>query len=65
MRLDGRKDFQAIKSALSDLHVELKAHVLPHYRGMIKDTKRTHEHIHTMLMATKRSRVVAMRDSHP
>ena len=43
MRLDGRKDIQSVKSAWSVLHAELKARVLPLYRGIAKDVKRTHE----------------------
>ena len=43
MRLDGRKDFQFVKSAGSVLHAELKARILrPTLEEQEKGLKRTH-----------------------
>ena len=62
MRLDGWKDFQYVKSAWSILHAELKAHILPLYRGT-KDEKRTHTQMpisfpHILLHHCKKSKII-------
>ena len=45
MRLDGKKDIKAVKSARSVLHTELKSCILPPLRGSNKGPK-TNTHTH-------------------
>ena len=47
MRLDGRKDIQSEKSLRSVLFEELKAHILPLYRRIIKYIERTPTNTYT------------------
>ena len=47
MSLHGRKDIQFVKLTWSVLHSELTVRILPLYRGIITDGKRTHTHTYT------------------